>query len=113
MTDTNSPSVPAPVPSIWDQDLIFAALADPARRRLLVTLARTGGQPASALKVGLGRTLDATLKQLYHMRDAGFVLTQPDPADHRRMLYALAPSVPVVKTETGTVIDFGFCLLRL
>jgi len=36
-----------------------------------------------------------------------------NPKDGRRLCYALSPAVPVVKTETGVVIDFGFCLVRL
>jgi hypothetical protein len=40
-------------------------------------------------------------------------VTQPDKVDARRMLYSLSPTVPLVKTETGGVIDFGFCSLRL
>ena len=60
-----------------------------------------------------GRPLapDATLKHLTTLRDAGLLLTAPDPQDKRRTLYRLAPSVPVVKTETGMAIDFGFCVL--
>ena len=50
---------------------------------------------------------------LVAMRAAGFVVTRPDPVDGRRMLYSLAPSVPLTKTETGKVMDFGFCLLRV
>ena len=113
MPDTTSPSVPAAIPSAWNQDLIFAVLADPVRRRLLVSLARHGGQPASVLKSAAHRRLDATLKHLVAMRAAGFLVTRPDPGDGRRMLYSLAPAVPVVQSETGTVLDFGFCLLRL
>ena len=29
------------------------------------------------------------------------------------MLYSLAPTVLLTKTETGVVMNFGFCLLRL
>jgi hypothetical protein len=36
-----------------------------------------------------------------------------NPKDGRRLCYALSLAVPVVKTETGVVIDFGFCLVRL
>jgi hypothetical protein len=56
--------------------------------------------------------LDATLKHLTAMRSAGLLVIAPDPTDGRRMLYSLAPSVPVVKSPEGIVIDFGFCLLR-
>jgi hypothetical protein len=56
--------------------------------------------------------LDATLKHLTAMRSAGLLVVTPDPTDGRRMLYSLAPSVPVVKSPEGIAIDFGFCLLR-
>lgn len=112
MADT----IPTPAPvmpvAVWSEDLIFSALADPVRRKLLFALARGGPQPASKLKAVAGRRLDATLKQLVTLRAAGLLVTTPDPQDGRRMLYALAPSVPVAKTEAGVVIDFGFCRLR-
>lgn len=113
MPDATLPPAPSANASSCDPDLIFPMLADPVRRRLLLAVARNGGQPASVLKDGVGRRLDATLKQLKAMLDAGLLVATPDRVDKRRMLYALAPSVPVVKTETGAVIDFGFCLLRL
>ena len=55
--------------------------------------------------------LDATLKHLTTLRDAGLLTAMPDRVDRRRMLYSLSPSVPVVKTAMGTAIDFGCCLL--
>jgi DNA-binding transcriptional ArsR family regulator len=105
---------PAPVVPVaaWNEDVVFSALADPVRRRLLFSLARNGAQPASRLMSVAGRRLDATLKQLVTLRAAGLLVTTPDPQDGRRMLYALAPAVPLVKMETGVVIDFGFCRLR-
>ena len=36
-----------------------------------------------------------------------------NPRDGRRLLYVLSPGVPLVKTEKGAVVDFGFCLVRL
>lgn len=113
MTDgsqTSGPGVNAPV---WDENLIFSALADPVRRQMLLTLARGGPQPASILMLSARRRLDATLKHLTAMRSAGLLITKPDPTDGRRMLYSLAPTIPLSKTEQGAVIDFGFCLLRL
>jgi DNA-binding transcriptional ArsR family regulator len=61
----------------------------------------------------VGRRLDATLKHLIALRAAGLVVTRPDPVDGRRMLYSLAPTVPVVKTDKGAVMDFGCCVVRL
>ena len=67
--------------------------------------------PATALKGHAGLRLDATLKHLTALRDARVLVTTPDRQDKRRMLYSLAPSVPVVRTETGTAIHFGYCVL--
>ena len=99
--------------SPWDEDLIYAALGDPVRRRLLLALARGGPQIGANLQIGLHHRLSATLKHLAAMRRSGLVLMQENPRDGRKCLYALAPAVPVMKTETGAVLDFGFLTIRL
>ena len=112
--NTTQPLAAAAVPVQWSPDQIFPVLADPVRRQILFVLAHGKPCPASVLKGGVRRRLDATLKHLVAMRAAGLLLVAPDPTDGRRMLYALAPAVPVVKSPEGAVaIDFGFCLLRL
>jgi DNA-binding transcriptional ArsR family regulator len=113
MPDSNQPSAPVAPAISWNPDLIFSVLADPARRKVLLALARGGPKAGAVLKTSAGRRLDATLKHLAAMRSAGLVVVLPNPEDGRRQLYGLAPSVPLVKTEAGNVIDFGFCLLRL
>jgi DNA-binding transcriptional ArsR family regulator len=113
MPDTAPPPVPVPNVSPWDADKIFLMLVEPARRRILAALASGNAQPATSLKGCTRLRLDATFKHLTAMRKAGLLVMKPDQTDGRRMLYSLAPSVPVVKTETGAVIDFGFCLIRL
>ena len=45
--------------------------------------------------------------------DARLLVTTLDPTDKRRTHYALAPEVPLVKTERGTELDFGCRVLRL
>jgi len=114
MINTTQPPAAAAVPVPWDADEIFAMLAEPSRRKLLLVLAH--GQPAAAsqLQGATRQRLDATLKHLSAMRTAGLLVTAPDPTDGRRLLYALAPTVPVVHSPEGALgIDFGFCLLRL
>ena len=111
----DAPQTPATAPNLpqWNPDEIFPVLADPTRRRLLLALARGGPQAGALLMNSVGKRLSATVKHLTAMRAAGLLVMETDPADGRRMRYGLSPSVPLVKTETGAVIDFGFCLLRL
>jgi len=113
MPDTAPSPVPVPNVSQWDADDIFLMLAEPARRRIMATLASGNPQAATSLKGSTHLRLDATLKHLTAMRKAGLLVMKPDQTDGRRMLYSLAPSVPVVTTATGRGIDFGFCLIRL
>ena len=97
----------------WDKDLIYSTLADPARRQLLVAMAAMGPQPAADLVGASGKRLDATLKHLASLRAAKLVVQQENPRDGRKYLYALAPNVPVTRTEKGLVLDFGFVTVRL
>ncbi|MCX7825809.1 MAG: helix-turn-helix domain-containing protein [Verrucomicrobiae bacterium] len=114
ITIRSQPPAAVPATGQWNPDLIFSILAEPARRHLLLALAHGKPAPATALQGATQLRLDATLKHLTAMRSAGLLMTSPDPQDGRRTLYTLAPSVPVKKTpEGGTVIDFGFVLLRL
>jgi hypothetical protein len=109
-------STPAALPAVinpWDEDVIYATLANPVRRRILLSLARNGPQTGAQLMGGVKRQLSATLKHLVEMRSAGLVMTHENPGDGRRLLYLLSPGVPLTKTEKGAVVDFGFCLLRL
>ena len=112
MTDASSSPAPVGNNTGWNPDLIFNVLADASRRAVLAALARGGPQPASVLKDVIGRRFDATLKQLVLMQKSGVLVTTPDKADKRRMLYALAPSVPLTKSAQGAVMDFGFVTVR-
>ncbi|MFA6560616.1 MAG: helix-turn-helix transcriptional regulator [Verrucomicrobiia bacterium] len=114
MPSNTQPPSAAPVTGQWNPDLIFSVLAEPARRAMLLSLAHGKPKAATDLRGATRLRLDATLKHLSAMRSAGLLVTSSDPTDGRRTLYTLAPSVPVTKTpEGGTVIDFGFVLLRL
>ena len=113
MPDATSPTSVNPSTPTWDEDLFFETFADRARRRLLLSLARSGAQPAADLTGAAGKRLDATLKHLITLRAAGLVVQQDNPRDGRKYLYALAPNVPLTKTETGAALDFGFLTVRL
>jgi len=113
MPDTVLPTNAAPTGPALDADLVFDALAHPARRRLLVSLAVNGPRPAAELTGAASLRLSATLKQLDWLQSAKLVVRQENPQDGRKYLYALAPNVAVAKTEKGTVLDLGFATVRL
>jgi len=65
-------------PSATDEDgegldLLFAALADPTRRRLVTRLAREGPRTATALARDLPMSRQAVVHHLQTMADAGLV----------------------------------------
>ena len=108
---------PAPAPAAeapgWDADLVFAALGDPVRRRILQVLADGKPRTATQLKGAANRRLDATLKHLVVLRKSGLVVAQDNPADGRRQLYTLTPMVKVTPTPAGgRELDFGPCVVR-
>ncbi|MDB6024772.1 MAG: hypothetical protein JWM68_995 [Verrucomicrobiales bacterium] len=107
----------APVPGAnevqWDQNEIYLMLSDPMRRGMLLSMARKGPNTATVLAGGGVKRTDSALKHLVCLRAAGLVITKPNPNDGRRLLYALSPAVSVTLTETGAVIDFVFCVVRL
>ena len=57
-------------------DLLFGALADPTRRRLLERLVREGPASATALSVGATTTRQAVLKHLKALEAAGLVTAE-------------------------------------
>ncbi len=56
-----------------NDDLIFRALADPGRRRLIDRLHAQGGQSLRALGLGLGMTRQAVARHLGRLQAAGLV----------------------------------------
>lgn len=108
------PALPFPTPpTAVPPDVIYAALGDPRRRRILQCLADGKARTATELKTVAGKRLDATLKHLVALRQSGLVVTLPNAADGRRQLYGLSPHVAVKQTETGGwEMDFGCCVVR-
>ncbi|HUZ06932.1 MAG TPA: hypothetical protein VMV89_05525 [Candidatus Paceibacterota bacterium] len=104
-----NPGAPA---STWNEDLIFEALADHARRRMLVALAAGGPRTAEDLQPVTGKRRDATLKHLVWLRKAGLVMQQENKRDGRKYLYALAPNLSLTRTDKGGTLDFGFLAVR-
>ena len=54
-------------------DLVFAALADPTRRALIVRLVREGPRTATALALDLPMSRQAVVHHLQTLADAGLV----------------------------------------
>jgi DNA-binding transcriptional ArsR family regulator len=108
-------SDPTPIPPAprWNADLVFAALGDPSRRRLMVSLAGRPLQTATDLRGATGKRLDATLKHLVALRAAKLVVAEENPRDGRRMVYRLSPDVTVRRTETALELDFGCGVVRV
>ena len=76
-----------------DDDLVFKALADPTRRRLLDLLFQQDGRPLSELEraAGADMTRFGVMKHLRVLEDAGLVVTR---RSGREKLHFLNP-VPI------------------
>jgi DNA-binding transcriptional ArsR family regulator len=105
------PPVQADVRTV-NADKVFAALADPTRRRLLMSL--SDGQWHSGRLAGgrLPKHHDLTRKHMAVLVSAGLVVGEPDPVDQRRQRFKLAPSVRTDVAPQGRSLDFGCCVLR-
>lgn len=113
MADDSSSNIPPSNFPAWDKNLIYETLGNPARRELLLALARNGAQPAADIMGNAKLRRDAAIKHLAIMRAAGLVVVQENSRDGRKQLYSLSPAVPLVKTDKGAVLEFGFITVRL
>ena len=105
-----------------DEQKLFSVLTLPVRRKLLLVLA-TGGPQTAANLMHLGEggssgndprlLLQAMVKNLALMVEAGIVSEQDDPSDRRRRLYRLSDAVKVTQNGDETIFDFGGCVVRL
>lgn len=68
--------MPPPPPSSEPPDAVFAALADPTRRRVLRAVAERGPVTATALAGVLPVTRQAVAKHLGLLREAGLVAAE-------------------------------------
>ena len=68
---------------------VFTALADPTRRQILDTLARTGPATVSELAAALPITRQAVAKHLAHLVEVGLLVA--DEPDGRRVRYRVQP----------------------
>ena len=105
-------TIPAPAPQPVSEDVIYNALSYPARRMVLRVLSDGQGRTCAQLSGGGPKQQDTLLKNLTVMREAGLLVTEPNPENKRRMLYKLNPAIKVTKTDTGREMDFGCCVMR-
>jgi DNA-binding transcriptional ArsR family regulator len=70
------------------QDRVFSALADPTRRRLLITLAESSPKTATQLAHDFPISRQGILKHLDQLAEAGLVQTYQQGREKR---YSLAP----------------------
>ena len=105
-------AIPAPAPQPVSEDVIYNALSYPARRMVLRVLSDGQGRTCAQLSGGGPKQQDTMLKNLTVMRDAGLLVTEPNPENKRRLLYKLNPAIKVTRTDTVKELDFGCCVMR-
>jgi DNA-binding transcriptional ArsR family regulator len=91
-----------------DDDLLFKALADPARRRLLDSLYARGGQSLGELTAGHAMTRQAVSKHLTLLENANLVVSE---RRGRERLHYLNP-VPIQETADRWIGKFQHAPLR-
>jgi DNA-binding transcriptional ArsR family regulator len=85
-----------------DQDAVFQALADPTRRRLLLTLSASGPATLSELSADMPVSRQAISKHLALLRDAGLVAGRGDVRGRR---YEITPAP--LADAMGWIVDVG------
>lgn len=88
--------------SVERADAVFAALADPTRRRLLDELSEGGPRSATELAPGFAISRQAVVKHLGVLADAGLVTAHRDGRDVR---YQLEPDP--LADATAWLADVG------
>ena len=91
-----------------DDDLVFRALADPARRRLLDSLHERGGQNLADLTPGQGMTRQAVAKHLKLLENAHLIVSEKRG---RERLHHLNP-VPIQEIADRWIGKFQRIPLR-
>jgi DNA-binding transcriptional ArsR family regulator len=85
-----------------DHDVVFQALADPTRRRLLRTLSSTGPATLAELSADLPVSRQAVSKHLALLQDAGLVVGRGEVRGRR---YELRPAP--LADAMGWIVDVG------
>jgi DNA-binding transcriptional ArsR family regulator len=85
-----------------DHDAVFQALADPTRRRLLVTLSASGPATLSELSADMPVSRQAISKHLALLQDAGLVVGRGEVRGRR---YQITPAP--LADAMGWIVDVG------
>jgi DNA-binding transcriptional ArsR family regulator len=85
----------------WDDDLVFHALGDPVRRRILFTLIKSGPKTTSELAPGKRA---AAFKHVAVLVHAGFVVQCGTKQDKRQVLYAVSPEFPISHNDSDVTV---------
>jgi DNA-binding transcriptional ArsR family regulator len=85
-----------------DHDAVFQALADPTRRRLLVTLSASGPATLSELSADMPVSRQAISKHLALLQDAGLVIGRGEVRGRR---YQITPAP--LADAMGWIVDVG------
>ena len=106
----------------FDEQKVTSVLRLQARRKLLLALAADGPQTGADLMhkgrsrswcPGPRQAIDATIKNLELLMDAGLVLRDEDANDRRKNIYRLSPEVKVARDADETIFDFDFIIVEL
>ncbi len=85
-----------------DHDTVFQALADPTRRRLLLTLSTSGPATLSELSADMPVSRQAISKHLALLQDAGLVVGRGEVRGRR---YEITPAP--LADAMGWIVDVG------
>jgi DNA-binding transcriptional ArsR family regulator len=109
-----APTPPPAPPVAFNPDRIFPLLADGARRRMILALARGSAMSVTQLAAAAGKNPSLAGKHIAVLKAGGLIVgSREESPDKRRQLYQLAPHVRPEMKDGQLVLDFGFCMFRL
>lgn len=106
------PTLPTPSQTI-SNDTIFAALAEPGRRRMFLAMADGAFHAGPDLAATADRKFGLARKHLEILVKSGLAVAEPNPKDKRGQHYKLAPWIRAETTPQGRRLDLGCCILRV
>ncbi|MEI7731677.1 MAG: helix-turn-helix domain-containing protein [Verrucomicrobiota bacterium] len=110
MSTTSNPTPPVAAPPRLDPILVFSALGNPLRWRIVKQLADGKCHCVADLSKAMGMKSNGIGKHLGILRDAGILILVADEKSDGRMYWH---HLPAVFRATPGVLDFGCCVVRL